>query len=115
MNPHPLVKPAPRATGPSRAHALRELLQSRRRLLVMTHNNPDPDSIGGAVGLLEFARLAGVPGRLAITGKILRAENQAMVRELAIELHLLEDERLAESSCIPLVDTQPGFGHTMVR
>jgi nanoRNase/pAp phosphatase (c-di-AMP/oligoRNAs hydrolase) len=114
MNPHPLVKPAPRATGPSRAQALRELLQSRRRLLVMTHNNPDPDSIGGAVGLLEFARLAGVPGRLAITGKILRAENQAMVRELAIELHRLEEQTLGDFDCFALVDTQPGFGHTIV-
>ena len=115
MNPQPLAKPAPRATGASRTTALRDLLRSRRRLLVMTHNNPDPDSLGGAVGLQEFARLAaGIPSRLAITGKILRAENQAMVRELGIEMDRLSDLRLADFDCFALVDTQPGFGHTIV-
>lgn len=109
-----MVKPAPRATSSSRAQVLRDLLRTRRRLLVLTHNNPDPDSLGGAVGLLEFARHAGVPGRLAITGKILRAENQAMVRELGIEMDRLDELRLADFDCIALVDTQPGFGHTIV-
>ena len=41
-----------------RKQRLRDLLRSRKRLLVMTHKNPDPDSLGGAVGLQEFARLA---------------------------------------------------------
>jgi nanoRNase/pAp phosphatase (c-di-AMP/oligoRNAs hydrolase) len=115
MNPQPLPKPAPVAAGGSRTQALRDLLRQRRRLLVLTHNNPDPDSLGGAVGLLEFARLAaGIPGRLAISGKILRAENQAMVKELAIELDRVESLNLADFDCFALVDTQPGFGHTRV-
>ncbi len=115
MNPQPLAKPMPRLTGASRTTALRELLRSRRRLLVLTHNNPDPDSLGGAVGLQEFARLAaGIPSKLAITGKILRAENQAMVRELGIEMERLETLDLTAFDCVALVDTQPGFGHTFV-
>lgn len=115
MNPQPLAKPAPRATGASRTTALRDLLRSRRRLLVLTHNNPDPDSLGGAVGLQEFAlQVAGIPSRFAISGKILRAENRAMVRELGIEMDRLEDLDLREFDCVALVDTQPGFGHTFV-
>ena len=94
---------------------MRDLLRSRRRLLVLTHNNPDPDSLGGAVGLQEFAKqAAGIPSRLAITGKILRAENQAMVKELGIEMDRLEDLRLQDFDCVALVDTQPGFGHTFL-
>lgn len=94
---------------------MRDLLRSRQRLLVLTHNNPDPDSLGGAVGLQEFARqAAGIPSRLAITGKILRAENQAMVKELGIEMDRLEDLRLQDFDCVALVDTQPGFGHTFL-
>lgn len=115
MNPEPLVKPAPRAIVSSRTQALRELLRRRKRLLVLTHNNPDPDSLGGAVGLQEFANLAaGIPSRLAITGKILRAENQAMVRELGLEMDRLEALQLADFDCVALVDTQPGFGHTFL-
>src|SRR5687767_9318309 len=115
MNPEPLVKSAPRAIISSRTQALRELLRRRHRLLVLTHNNPDPDSLGGAVGLQEFANLAaGIPSRLAITGKILRAENQAMVRELGLEMDRLETLQLADFDCVALVDTQPGFGHTFL-
>ncbi|MBL8751908.1 MAG: DHH family phosphoesterase [Planctomycetes bacterium] len=114
MNPTPLAKPAPRAMG-ARTQALLDLLRSRKRLLVMTHNNPDPDSLGGAVGLQEFAhKAAGIPSKLAITGKILRAENKAMVRELALEMDKLDALDLAGFDCFALVDTQPGFGHTFV-
>ncbi len=113
MTNSPLAKHA--RPGSSRTEALRELLRTRQRLLVLTHNNPDPDSLGGAVGLQEFARLAaGCESRLAITGKILRAENQAMVRELQIEMDRLDTVRLSDFDCIALVDSQPGFGHTFV-
>lgn len=113
MNPLSLAKLA--MSGSTRTEQLRELLRSRQRLLVLTHNNPDPDSLGGAVGLQEFARLAaGIDSKLAITGKILRAENQAMVRELRIPLDRLDMVRLSDFDCVALVDTQPGFGHTFV-
>lgn len=113
MNP-PLTKQLP-AGGKARTDALRRLLQGRRRLLVLTHNNPDPDSLGGAVGLQEFARKAvGIESRLAISGKILRAENQAMVRELGIPMDRIETTNLGDFDCFALVDTQPGFGHTVV-
>ncbi len=115
MNPPSLATPAAKVAGSTRTQELRDLLRSRKRLLVLTHNNPDPDSLGGAVGLQEFAKMAaGIPSRLAITGKILRAENQAMVRELGIEMDRLEDLRLADFDCFAMVDTQPGFGHTFV-
>ena len=99
----------------ARTEVLRDFLKTRQRLLVLTHNNPDPDSLGGAIGLMEFARLAcGIPSQLAITGKILRAENQAMVRELGIEMDRLDTIKLSDFDCVALVDTQPGFGHTFV-
>jgi nanoRNase/pAp phosphatase (c-di-AMP/oligoRNAs hydrolase) len=102
-------------SGIARTELLRDLLRTRQRLLVLTHNNPDPDSLGGAVGLQEFARLAaGIDSKLAITGKILRAENQAMVRELGIAMDRLDTVRLTDFDCVALVDTQPGFGHTFV-
>ncbi|MBL9078134.1 MAG: DHH family phosphoesterase [Planctomycetes bacterium] len=115
MKPSSLAKqPAP-GSARARAEALRDLLRGRHRLLVLTHNNPDPDSLGGAVGLQEFARkAAGIESRLAITGKILRAENQAMVRELAIQMDRVTDVKLSDFDCVALVDTQPGFGHTHV-
>lgn len=115
MSTTPLAKKEARPLRAERMAALRDLLRSRKRLLVLTHNNPDPDSLGGAIGLQEFARVVtNVPSRLAIAGKILRAENQAMVRELGLELDRVEDLRLGDFDCVAFVDTQPGFGHTVV-
>lgn len=115
MKPLPLAQQPPYASARARTEALRDLLRGKQRLLVLTHNNPDPDSLGGAVGLQEFARkAAGIESRLAVTGKILRAENQAMVRELGIQMERLDDVSLADFDCVALVDTQPGFGHTLV-
>jgi len=113
MNTPSLAKLA--QSSAARTEVLRDLLRTRRRLLVLTHNNPDPDSLGGAIGLMEFARLAcGIESQLAITGKILRAENQAMVRELDIPMDRLDTIKLSDFDCVALVDTQPGFGHTFV-
>jgi nanoRNase/pAp phosphatase (c-di-AMP/oligoRNAs hydrolase) len=115
MNPTSVARNQQPTSGRARMEALRAVLQGCRRLLVMTHNNPDPDSLGGAVGLQEFARKAvGVDSRFAITGRILRAENQAMVRELGIQMDRLETLDLSTFDRVALVDTQPGFGHTFV-
>ena len=115
MNPTTRPTPAIRPSSGSPAQRLRDLLRSRKRLLVMTHKNPDPDSLGGALGLQEFARLAaGIDSRLAISGKILRAENQAMVRELGMQMDRLDQTKITDFDCFALVDTQPGFGHTPI-
>ena len=95
--------------------ALQALLSQRQRLLVLTHNNPDPDSLGSAIGLQQFARLAGCKeSAFGLSGKILRAENQEMVRQLGIEMVPLADLDFGQFDCVALVDTQPGFGHTIV-
>jgi nanoRNase/pAp phosphatase (c-di-AMP/oligoRNAs hydrolase) len=130
MNPMTLTPRNPAAGGPRdrsaadrsaleagrlRVEQLRAVLTGRKRLLVLTHKNPDPDSLGGAMGLREFARqVAGVDSDFAVTGRILRAENQTMVRELGIAMRQLDEVDLSAYDCVALVDTQPGFSHTIV-
>jgi nanoRNase/pAp phosphatase (c-di-AMP/oligoRNAs hydrolase) len=99
----------------ARTEALLSLLRSRKRLLVLTHNNPDPDSLGAAIGLRHFAGLAGlVDSCFALSGRILRAENQEMVRQLGIDMVPIDQVVPGNFDCAALVDTQPGFGHTIV-
>jgi len=115
MNPPSLAHNAATAGDAARTAELRALLDGKKRLLILTHHNPDPDSLGGALGLAEFARgVAGIESRIAITGRILRAENKAMVAELGIDTEALETLPLETFDCFALVDTQPGFGHTFV-
>ncbi len=98
-----------------RTEALLSLLRGKKRLLVLTHNNPDPDSLGSGMGLRHFAAVAAqVESVFGLSGRILRAENQEMVAQLGIDLVPIDQIRTEDFDCVALVDTQPGFGHTIV-
>lgn len=100
---------------PSRVHELLEAFEGRSRVLVLSHNNPDPDSMGGAFGLrFLLEKQLGVSTSFGYRGDIFRAENLEMVRALGIGIVRLEDLDLARFDGFAMVDTQPGFGHTFV-
>ncbi len=85
------------------------------RPLILTHRTPDPDALGAMLGLDFLLRTAlALEPEIAASGRIYRAENLAMVREL--ELDFVDAERLDPSryAGVFLVDTQPGFGHTVL-
>ncbi|MGE3172674.1 MAG: bifunctional oligoribonuclease/PAP phosphatase NrnA [Planctomycetota bacterium] len=114
-----MTSPSPSTAAVSRnlgrTEALLALLRSRKRLLVLTHNNPDPDSLGSGMGLRHFAAVAGqVESVFGLSGKILRAENQEMVAQLGIGMVPIGELDPSQFDCVALVDTQPGFGHTIV-
>jgi nanoRNase/pAp phosphatase (c-di-AMP/oligoRNAs hydrolase) len=82
-------------------------------LLVLTHDNPDPDSLAsGAVLSTLFETKWGVRVYMGYSGLIDRAENKAMLRLLTpkwVPLEGLGD--LRKYPAIALVDTQPGAGN----
>jgi nanoRNase/pAp phosphatase (c-di-AMP/oligoRNAs hydrolase) len=97
----------------SRTEHLLSILSGRRALLVLTHANPDPDSLASAMGLRQLALVRfGIPSTFAVAGRIMRAENCEMVQMCAIEMVAQDEVDVAAFDCIALVDTQPGFGHT---
>lgn len=104
-----------KAAVQDRARALLGLLSSRKRLLVLTHNNPDPDSLASALGLQRLAwEKLRMPSRFGLSGRVMRAENRTMVQCLGLEMVPVENLRIDDYDCIAMVDTQPGFGHTTV-
>ena len=111
---------APNFEGSPLAH-LRETIQSAAsssegdRLLVLTHRGPDPDAIGSLEGvrfLLE--RSLGIKADIVTVGRIHRAENLALVRALNLEFGDYEEVQPEQYFGSLLVDTQPGFGHTVI-
>ena len=101
--------------GDSRTRALLELLRSRKRLLVLTHTNPDPDSMASAMGLrLLVDRKLGLATDIALSGRVMRAENRELVRECSIRMLPLAGIDLSRYDAFAVVDTQPGFGHTKI-
>jgi nanoRNase/pAp phosphatase (c-di-AMP/oligoRNAs hydrolase) len=81
-------------------------------VLILSHNDPDPDAIASAVALRYLLReRGGVEARLVYQGIIGRAENRALVRYLGHPLRRLTTSDLRRSASTALVDAQPGTGN----
>lgn len=82
-------------------------------VLVVTHDNPDPDALSSGKALAFLFKDAwGVSSRLFYSGIVARAENKAMLRILTPEWeHMDTIDDLDRFSAIVMVDTQPGAGN----
>ena len=67
--------------GEPRLADLHDALRGGVHLLILTHDNPDPDALASAFALLALAQsLDGVTARIGFGGFVGRAENRTMVR-----------------------------------
>ncbi|MCS6914531.1 MAG: DHH family phosphoesterase [Myxococcales bacterium] len=83
----------------------------RPKALILTHDNPDPDSLAAAMGLERLLIREGIAPVIGTGGIIGRAQNRAMVRELGLVLTPFESVELDTFPLVALVDTQPGTGN----
>ena len=93
-------------------HRLLEIAGGAGEVLILPHNDPDPDAIASAVALKHLLESRqGSHVRIAYHGIIGRAENQALVRYLNNPLRRLTNADLESDAVIAMVDTQPGAGN----
>ncbi|ELY44571.1 DHH family phosphoesterase [Natronorubrum sulfidifaciens] len=80
------------------------------RLAVVMHDNPDPDAIASAVGLVDIAAEVGVDADACYFGTISHQENRAMVNLLDLDLrNLSPTDSLEGYDAFALVDhSRPG-------
>jgi nanoRNase/pAp phosphatase (c-di-AMP/oligoRNAs hydrolase) len=84
---------------------LLQKLSSYEHVLVVMHDNPDPDAIASGWGLhILFQEKLGVTARLVAGGGIVRAENRHMVDLLNPPIELVDDVDHDEDSAAVLVD-----------
>ena len=97
---------------PNRLKKLREVVKGKRKVLIITHNNPDPDSVASAWALKyilqHFCKISSV---IVYGGIIGRGENRAMIKYLRIEVKPFKDINLRNYTTIALIDTQPDAGN----
>ncbi|MCC6811600.1 MAG: DHH family phosphoesterase [Deltaproteobacteria bacterium] len=92
-----------------RFERLLKVLDGKRRLMILTHDNPDPDSIASAMGLQQLVQQhTRTKVDIAYGGYIGRAENRAMIRLLKIDLLHATRVDFHEYDATAVVDTQPG-------
>jgi len=98
--------------GEPRLTDLYDALRGGEHLLILTHDNPDPDALASAFALLTLAQsLDGVTARIGFGGFVGRAENRTMVRELDLPVMPAWALNLDDADLVALVDTQPGTGN----
>jgi nanoRNase/pAp phosphatase (c-di-AMP/oligoRNAs hydrolase) len=86
--------------------------RGHRRALVLTHDNPDPDSLASGVALAWLlGELAGVEAQVAYGGIVGRAENRALIRELKLPVVPVSRVVFDDYDMICMVDTQPQQGN----
>ncbi|HEY5609965.1 MAG TPA: DHH family phosphoesterase [Thermoanaerobaculia bacterium] len=82
------------------------------RLLILTHHNPDPDTVASAAALRYlFERTRGIEPTVAYSGVIGRAENRAMVDLLDLPMRRLAEIDLDDYPYVALIDAQPRTGN----
>ncbi|WP_101297214.1 DHH family phosphoesterase [Halegenticoccus soli] len=89
-----------------KARQLADILgETEGTLAILTHDNPDPDSIASAVALQAIAREYDVDADILYDGDIGHQENRAFVNLLGIELRQRDEAPpLSQYSAIALVD-----------
>jgi nanoRNase/pAp phosphatase (c-di-AMP/oligoRNAs hydrolase) len=94
-----------------RSEAFLRGLRSYSGVILISHVHPDPDSIGSMLALAYLINnRVHLPTIITQDGFIGRAENQAMVEHLNIELRPLEKVTWEPSYAVVMVDSQPNTG-----
>lgn len=100
------------ATPRERVERLVSLASTRKSPLILTHDNPDPDSLASAMALAQILKnRCGLEAELAYGGIVGRAENRAMIRVLKIPLVPISRVIFDEHDLVCLVDSQPSMGN----
>ncbi len=93
-----------------RVYELHKIMEGAKKILILTHNNPDPDSLASALALRT---LLGRNNRTCTIGylgdQIHRPENKQMVELLEIDAKRLKPKELDNYDRICLVDCQPSY------
>ncbi len=91
------------------------VLEPGKHLLIVGHTNPDPDAIACTSSLKYIAeKRYGLEASVAYGGSIGRAENQAMIKELNIQMKQIGKINWSKYDRVALVDTQPGSGNNVL-
>jgi len=98
-------------TSPTRERlaSLRQILERPGPLVILPHDNPDPDAMASAVALRHLAsEFSEKDAVIALGGIVGRAENRAMLTYLNIKLVPVSEITFDHTVLVALVDTQPG-------
>ncbi len=90
---------------------LKELLQFGERVLLIIHDNPDPDSVASAWAFKLLLKSMKREADVAYGGSIGRAENRALLYNVEIDLRSIFTIAAADYDLLLFLDCQPDSGN----
>ncbi len=93
-------------------YKLLDVVKSKRKILIQTHNNPDPDTIAAAFALKSLIHLTQHKRvTVAYMGIVGRAENRELIKQCKIDMYPVNKLDTSRYDCLIYVDTQPSAGN----
>ncbi|MFO7830771.1 MAG: DHH family phosphoesterase [Desulfuromonadaceae bacterium] len=83
------------------------------KVLIVTHDNPDPDALASAYALSYLVEMArGIKAVIACGGVVGRRENRTLIDKIEIPIEQVDQLDLADFDHVCMVDAQPGTGNS---
>jgi len=90
---------------------LKSMVRDRDTLAILMYGSPDPDAVASAMALREILNQTSPLAKCAFvaTEPVIRYQNAEFIREMKVEIQMLDKVDLKEYRLIALVDSQPTF------
>ena len=88
---------------------IRELTKDAENILILTHDDPDPDALASGVALRALLGRNRATAPIGSLGKVTRSENLNMMQFLDIRYTIMDPQTLNNYSMIAMVDVQPPY------
>jgi len=106
---NPLVTEVSRSLTRARVQQYQRYLSDADRLLIMLHNDPDPDAMASGLALRNVLRRTKTTAIIGALQGVTRPENLRMVNLLDIHVDVMTPETVREFDRICMVDVQPHY------
>ena len=105
----PLLTEFGRSVTRQKVQQYQHYFRDAARVLILTHNDPDPDALASGLALRSLLRRTRQTAIIGCLQGVTRPENQRMVKLLDLGYEVLTPDQLAAFDKIALVDVQPHY------
>ena len=105
----PLLTEFSRSLTRLKVQQYQRFLSDADRILILLHNDPDPDALASGLALRHVLRRTKQTAVIAALQGVTRPENQRMMNLLDIHVEIVTASQVAEFDRITMVDVQPHY------
>jgi nanoRNase/pAp phosphatase (c-di-AMP/oligoRNAs hydrolase) len=105
----PLLVELGRSVTRQRVQQYQRFLSDADRVLILLHNDPDPDAIASGLGLRNILRRTRQTAIIGCMYGVTRPENLRMLKLLDLQIEVMTAEQIKGFDRVALVDVQPHY------